>query len=51
MKKSILFGIGLLASVVAGAQESSSISVWEGDSVTGTYNLYNIDSLYVYIRY
>lgn len=45
MKKSILFGIGLLASVVAGAQESSSISVWEGDSVAGTYNLYNIDSL------
>lgn len=45
MKKSILFGIGLLASVVVGAQESSSISVWEGDSVAGTYNLYNIDSL------
>ena len=45
MKKSILFGISLLASVVAGAQESSSISVWEGDSVAGTYNLYNIDSL------
>ena len=45
MKKSVLFGIGLLASVVTGAQESSSISVWEGDSVAGTYNLYNIDSL------
>lgn len=48
MKKSILSCFVLLASIVAGAQESSSISVWEGDSLTDTYNLYNIDSLTFY---
>lgn len=45
MKKSIILGAGLLVSLVAVAQESSSISVWNGDSVAGSYNLYNIDSL------
>lgn len=45
MKRVLLSVVGLISLGMVCAQESTSISVWEGDSLAGTYNLYNVDSL------
>lgn len=43
LKYTLLFTIAI--SSVAYAQQSSSVNIWNGGSVTGIYNLYSVDSL------